>query len=77
MVSFNHRLSSIKTDTLSRYLTLVNANHASSNWTQIVKNDKVINQVNIGSDHRIVRCGVQMDTKRPLAKEPRSPSKKL
>ena len=34
MVSFNHWLSSIKTNTLSRYLTLVNANHTSSNWTQ-------------------------------------------
>ena len=32
MVSFNHWLSSIKTNTLSRYETLVNANHASSNW---------------------------------------------
>ena len=36
MVSFNHWLSSIKTNTLSRYQTLVNANHASSNWVQIV-----------------------------------------
>ena len=34
MVSFNHWLSSIKTNTLSRYLTLVNANHASNNWAQ-------------------------------------------
>ena len=34
MVIFKHWLSSIKTNTLSRYLTLVNANHASSNWAQ-------------------------------------------
>ena len=34
MVSFNHWLSSIKTNTLSRYETLVNANHAWSNWAQ-------------------------------------------
>ena len=34
MVSFNHWLISIKTNTLSRYKTLVNANHASSNWAQ-------------------------------------------
>ena len=32
MVSFNHWLSIMKTNTSSRYLTLVNANHASSNW---------------------------------------------
>ena len=38
MVSFNHWLSSIKTNTLSRYLTLVNANHASSNWAQNAEN---------------------------------------
>ena len=43
---------------------------------QIVKNGEVMNQVNIGSDHRIVRCRVQMDTQRALAKEPRSPPKK-
>ena len=35
MVSFNHWLSSIKTNTLSRYLTPVNANHASSNWALV------------------------------------------
>ena len=38
MVSFNHWLSSIKTNTLSRYWTLVNANHASSNWALSNKN---------------------------------------
>ena len=37
MVSFNHWLSSIKTNTLSRYFTLFNANHASSNWAEVVK----------------------------------------
>ena len=34
MVSFNHWLSSIETNMLSRYQTLVNANHALSNWAQ-------------------------------------------
>ena len=36
MVSVNHWLSSIKTNTLSWYKTLVNATHASSNWVQVV-----------------------------------------
>ena len=36
MVSFSHWLSSIKTNTLSRYWTLVNANRASSNWALVV-----------------------------------------
>ena len=36
MVSFNHWLSSIKTNMVS---TLVNANHASSNWAQMFINE--------------------------------------
>ena len=40
MVSFDHWLSSIKTNTLSRYLTLVKANHASSNWALVFKRKK-------------------------------------
>ena len=42
MVSFNHWLSSVKTNTLSKYWTLVNANHASSNLAQCVKGIHVI-----------------------------------
>ena len=29
----------------------------------IVKNIEVLNRVNVGSDHRMVRCRVQIDTK--------------
>ena len=46
------------------YETLNEIVHIMADKHQIVKNVAVMNELNIGSDHRKVRCRVKIDTKR-------------
>ena len=46
------------------YETLNEIVHIMADKHQIVKNVEVMNELNIGSDHRMVRCRVKIDTKR-------------